>query len=301
MSDRPQTSLLTACVQCRFEADPAAAEALITQAVKDVAARGARLMLLPELHQGPYFCQREHSAVFDRAEPIPGPTTARLGELASMTGSVIVGSVFERRAPGVHHNTAVVLDADGSLAGVYRKMHIPDDPGYHEKFYFTPGDLGFAPVDTAVGRLGVLVCWDQWFPEAARLMAMAGAELLLYPTAIGWDLADDEAERRRQLDAWRTVQRGHAVANGLPLLACNRVGFEPAPSPSTPDDGIAFWGHSFACGPQGEILAAASETDPETLMVDIDLARGEAVRRIWPFFRDRRIDAYGDLLKRWRD
>jgi N-carbamoylputrescine amidase len=258
-------------------------------------------LLLPELHQTAYFCQREDTAAFDLAERIPGPTTERLSLLAAETGLVIVGSLFERRAAGVYHNTAVVLDADGSLAGVYRKMHIPDDPGYYEKFYFTPGDLGFRPVDTAVGRLGVLVCWDQWFPEAARLMAMAGAEMLLYPTAIGWDPADPEDERRRQLEAWRTVQRGHAVANGLPLLACNRVGFEPAPDATDPGDGILFWGSSFACGPQGEILAAASETAPENLFVDIDLARGEAVRRIWPFFRDRRIDAYGELLKRWRD
>ncbi|MBK1631391.1 acyltransferase [Thiohalocapsa halophila] len=259
------------------------------------------LLLLPELHQTAYFCQREDTAAFDLAETIPGPTTERLSLLAAETGLVIVGSLFERRAAGVYHNTAVVLDADGSLAGVYRKMHIPDDPGYYEKFYFTPGDLGFRPVDTAVGRLGVLVCWDQWFPEAARLMAMAGAEMLLYPTAIGWDPADDEAERRRQLEAWRTVQRGHAVANGLPLVACNRVGFEPAPDAGQAEDGILFWGSSFACGPQGEILAAASETEAEDFIVDIDLARGEAVRRIWPFFRDRRIDAYGDLLKRWRD
>jgi N-carbamoylputrescine amidase len=271
------------------------------QAVRRAAAQGCRLVLLQELHQGPYFCQREDPAVCDAAEPIPGPGTEALSAVAGELGVVVVGSLFERRAAGVHHNTAVVLDSDGSLAGVYRKMHIPDDPGYHEKFYFTPGDLGFTPVDTAVGRLGVLVCWDQWFPEAARLMALAGAELLLYPTAIGWDPADPEAERRRQLDAWRTVQRGHAIANGLPLLACNRVGFEPAPDAAEAGDGILFWGGSFACGPQGEILASASETAPEDLIVDIDLARAETVRRIWPFFRDRRIDAYGDLLRRWRD
>ncbi len=260
-----------------------------------------RLLVLPELHQSAYFCQREDPACFDLAESIPGPTTERLGALAAEYRLVIVGSLFERRAAGLYHNTAVVLDSDGSLAGVYRKMHIPDDPGYYEKFYFTPGDLGFVPVDTSVGRLGVLVCWDQWYPEAARLMSMAGAELLLYPTAIGWDPADDAAERARQLDAWRTVQRGHAVANGLPVLACNRIGFEAAPDASSPNDGIQFWGNSFACGPQGELLASASDTEPQNLVVDIDLARGEAVRRIWPFFRDRRIDAYADLLERWRD
>jgi len=271
------------------------------QAIRAAAATGSQLVLLQELHNGAYFCQRERTEVFDAAEPVPGPSTAALRDVAAALGVVIVGSLFERRAAGVYHNTAVVLDADGSLAGVYRKMHIPDDPGYYEKFYFTPGDLGFVPVDTAVGRLGVLVCWDQWFPEAARLMAMAGAELLLYPTAIGWDPTDPEDERRRQLDAWRTVQRGHAIANGLPLLACNRVGFEPAPAAADSGDGILFWGSSFACGPQGEILASASETAPECLVVDIDLGRGEAVRRLWPFFRDRRIDAYGDLLKRWRD
>lgn len=301
MPIRSQTQLRVACLQRCFEDGSAARQVQIGAALEHAAARGSRLALLPELHQGPYFCQREDTGNFAGAEVIPGPTTDRLGDLARATGLVIVGSLFERRAAGVYHNTAVVLDADGSLAGVYRKMHIPDDPGYYEKFYFTPGDLGFRPVDTAVGRLGVLVCWDQWFPEAARLMAMAGAEMLLYPTAIGWDPADDEAERRRQLDAWRTVQRGHAVANGLPLLACNRVGFEPAPDAADAEDGILFWGSSFACGPQGEMLAAASQTEPENLIVDIDLARGEAVRRIWPFFRDRRIDAYGDLLKRWRD
>ncbi len=270
-------------------------------AVRRAAAAGCRLVLLQELHNGAYFCQREDPRTFDAAEPIPGPSTEALGAAARELGVVIVASLFERRAAGLHHNTAVVLDSDGSLAGTYRKMHIPDDPGYYEKFYFTPGDLGFAPVDTAVGRLGVLVCWDQWFPEAARLMALAGADLLLYPTAIGWDPSDPEDERRRQLDAWRTVQRGHAIANGVPLLACNRVGFEPAPDAAHAHDGILFWGSSFVCGPQGELLASASETEAQDLMVDIDLERAEVVRRIWPFFRDRRIDAYGDLLRRWRD
>jgi N-carbamoylputrescine amidase len=276
-------------------------EATIAAACHSAARASCQLVVLPELHQAGYFCQREDATCFELAETVPGPTTEHLGHLAAAAGLVIIGSVFERRAAGVYHNTAVVLDSDGSLAGVYRKMHIPDDPGYYEKFYFTPGDLGFTPVDTAVGRLGALVCWDQWFPEAARLMALAGAELLLYPTAIGWDRADAEDERRRQLDAWRTVQRGHAVANGLPLIACNRVGFEPAPEATSPEDGIQFWGSSFVCGPQGEVLASASETDAEDLIVDIDLGRAESVRRIWPFFRDRRIDAYGDLLQRWRD
>jgi N-carbamoylputrescine amidase len=271
------------------------------QAARTAADAGCQLLLLQELHNGFYFCQREQVSTFDTAEPIPGPSTVALADAARETGLVIVASLFERRAAGLYHNTAVVLDSDGRLAGTYRKMHIPDDPGYYEKFYFTPGDLGFTPVDTAVGRLGVLVCWDQWFPEAARLMALAGAELLLYPTAIGWDPTDPEDERHRQQEAWRTVQRGHAVANGLPVLACNRVGFEPAPDATDPADGIAFWGSSFVCGPQGEILASASETAPETLIVDIDLARAETVRRIWPFFRDRRIDAYGELLRRWRD
>lgn len=273
----------------------------IGQAVAEAGEAGCRLILLQELHSADYFCQTEDTTRFDAAEPVPGPTTEWLGTLAAEHGLVIVGSVFERRGAGVYHNTAVVLDADGSLAGVYRKMHIPDDPGFYEKFYFTPGDLGFEPVDTAVGRLGVLVCWDQWFPEAARLMALAGAELLLYPTAIGWDRHDEAAEQARQLDAWMTVQRGHAIANGLPLLACNRVGFEPAPDAKSADDGIQFWGNSFACGPQGEILARAPADEEVLLIAEIDLARSEQVRRIWPFLRDRRIDAYQDLLKRWRD
>ena len=265
-------------------------------ACRRAAADGARLALLQELHNSGYFCQQEEVVRFELAEAVPGPTTARLGSLAAELGLVIVGSVFERRAPGLYHNTAVVLDADGRLAGSYRKMHIPDDPGFYEKFYFTPGDLGFTPVDTAVGRLGVLVCWDQWFPEAARLMALAGAEVLLYPTAIGWNPEDDAAEQQRQLDAWMTVQRGHAVANGLPLAACNRVGVEAGPG-----QGIAFWGNSFVCGPQGEVLARASANDEQTLVAEIDLHRSEQVRRIWPFLRDRRIDAYGDLVRRWRD
>jgi N-carbamoylputrescine amidase len=244
-----------------------------------------------------YFCQHEDVKRFDQAETVPGPTTGELGKLAAELNVVIVGSVFERRAPGVYHNTAVVLERDGSLAGQYRKMHIPDDPGFHEKFYFTPGDQGFAPIPTSVGVLGVLVCWDQWYPEAARLMAMHGASLLLYPTAIGWDPKDDDAEKTRQRDAWITIQRAHAVANGLPVLACNRVGLEPDPRGRTP--GIQFWGSSFVAGPQGEILAEAPTDRPAVLVTEIDRARSESVRRIWPFFRDRRIDAYGDLLKRY--
>jgi N-carbamoylputrescine amidase len=271
---------------------------VVEQRVTAAANAGAGLVLLQELHNGAYFCQHESVAEFDRAEPIPGPSTERLGQLARQHGVVIVGSLFERRAPGLFHNTAVVLERDGRLLGRYRKMHIPDDPGFLEKFYFTPGDLGFEPIDTSVGRLGVLVCWDQWYPEAARLMALAGADLLLYPTAIGWDPADDEAEKARQRQAWMLSQRAHAVANGLPVLSVNRCGFEPAPSGAS---GIQFWGSSFAAGPQGELLAEAAESKAELLLADVDLSRSEAVRRIWPFLRDRRIDAYADLLRRYRD
>ncbi|MCG5512508.1 carbon-nitrogen hydrolase [Ectothiorhodospira shaposhnikovii] len=267
--------------------------------IREAAAQGAELIILQELHTGLYFCQTEDTELFNLAEPIPGPSTQALSEVAAELGVVIVGSLFERRAPGLYHNTAVVLDSDGRLAGVYRKMHIPDDPGYYEKFYFTPGDLGFEPVDTRVGCLGVLVCWDQWFPEAARLMALAGAELLIYPTAIGWDPNDTADEQARQREAWITVQRAHAVANGIPVAACNRVGFEADPSGVTA--GSQFWGSSFVCGPQGEFLAQASDSQEQVLVVDIDKARSEAVRRIWPYLRDRRIDAYGDLLKRYRD
>ncbi len=259
---------------------------------------GAQLVVLQELHNGPYFCQTEETRFFDLAEPIPGPSCAILGALAKEYKLVIVGSLFEQRAPGLCHNTAVVFETDGRLVGRYRKMHIPDDPGYYEKFYFTPGDLGFEPVNTSVGRLGVLVCWDQWYPEAARLMALAGAELLLYPTAIGWDARDTAEEKQRQRDAWVISQRAHAVANGLPVLSCNRVGTEPDPSGSSP--GITFWGHSFIAGPQGELLAVAGES-AQTLIHTLDLQRTADVRRIWPFLRDRRIDAYADLLKRYRD
>jgi N-carbamoylputrescine amidase len=270
----------------------------IETGLREAAVKGAQLVLLQELHNGPYFCQHESVAEFDRAEEIPGPSTLRIGALAEELKLVIVASLFERRAAGLYHNTAVVFDCKKEICGKYRKMHIPDDPAFYEKFYFTPGDLGFAPIATSLGNLGVLVCWDQWYPEAARLMALAGVELLLYPTAIGWDPGDDAAEKSRQLDAWITVQRGHAIANGLPLLACNRTGIEPAPDGSR---GLQFWGSSFVAGPQGEMLAQASSDRRELLIADVDLARSESVRRIWPFLRDRRIDAYGDLLKRYRD
>jgi len=271
----------------------------IEAGLREAATAGVELVLLQELHNGPYFCQRESVEEFDQAESIPGPGTERIGQLAAELKLVIVASLFERRATGLYHNTAVVFDRSAAIAGKYRKMHIPDDPAFYEKFYFTPGDLGFEPINTSVGRLGVLVCWDQWYPEAARLMALAGADLLLYPTAIGWDPNDDQAEKDRQRDAWITVQRGHAVANGLPLLACNRTGHES--DPSGVGAGITFWGSSFVAGPQGEFLAQAETEGRALLVADIDLARSEHVRRIWPFLRDRRIDAYDDLLKRFRD
>ncbi|MCP1726695.1 N-carbamoylputrescine amidase [Natronospira proteinivora] len=292
------TELNVALIQDRDRGSVQANLQQIEAQVRKAAQQGAQLVLLQELHNSPYFCQQQDTAVFDLAEPIPGPSSERLSRLARETGTVIVGSLFERRAAGLYHNTAVVLDRDGRLAGRYRKMHIPDDPGFNEKFYFTPGDLGFEPIDTAVGRLGVLVCWDQWYPEAARLMALAGADLLLYPTAIGWSAEDDQDEQARQLDAWRTVQRGHAVANALPVLASNRVGYEAHPEPHLP--GIQFWGHSFICGPQGELLAEADET-AALIQARLDLRHNEQVRRIWPFFRDRRVDAYGDLFRRFRD
>jgi len=271
----------------------------IEAGLREAAAAGAELVLLQELHNGPYFCQHESVDEFERAETIPGPGTERIGNLAEELALVVVASLFEKRAAGLYHNTAVVFDRSATIAGRYRKMHIPDDPAFYEKFYFTPGDLGFEPVDTSVGRLGVLVCWDQWYPEAARLMALAGAELLLYPTAIGWDPADAQDEKDRQREAWITVQRGHAVANGLPLLACNRTGHEA--DASGVGAGIQFWGSSFVAGPQGELLAQAGGDARELLVVDVDMQRSEQVRRIWPFLRDRRIDAYGDLLKRFRD
>jgi N-carbamoylputrescine amidase len=259
---------------------------------------GAKLVVLQELHAGLYFCQCEDPGCFDHSESIPGPTTEIFSGVAKEFEVVIVTSLFERRAAGLYHNTAVVFERDGSIAGKYRKMHIPDDPAYYEKFYFTPGDTGFLPIETSVGKLGVLVCWDQWYPEAARLMALAGAELLVYPTAIGWEPNDDDSEKSRQKDAWVTIQRSHAVANGLPVLSVNRVGFEPGPAGT--GAGIDFWGNSFAAGPQGELLAQAGKND-EVLIIEIDKGRTETVRRIWPFLRDRRIDAYSDLLKRYRD
>ncbi|MDD5862024.1 MAG: carbon-nitrogen hydrolase [Prevotella sp.] len=267
--------------------------------ITDLAHRGAELIVLQELHNSLYFCQVEDVNNFNLAEPIPGPSTAFYGELARELNVVIVTSLFEKRAPGLYHNTAVVMERDGSIAGIYRKMHIPDDPAYYEKFYFTPGDLGFHPIDTSVGRLGVLVCWDQWYPEAARLMALQGAEILIYPTAIGYETSDTPEEQQRQREAWTTVQRGHAVANGLPVVTVNRVGFEPDPSGLT--KGIMFWGSSMVVGPQGELLYRASDNEEESIVVNIDLEHSEQVRRWWPFLRDRRIDQYGGITQRYID
>ena len=264
----------------------------LADGIADLARRGAELIVLQELHNSLYFCKTEDIDFFNLAEPIPGPSTEMFGSLASRYGVVIVASLFERRAPGLYHNTAVVLEKDGTIAGTYRKMHIPDDPGYYEKFYFTPGDLGFRPIQTSAGLLGVMVCWDQWYPEAARLMALAGAEILIYPTAIGYDSGDTSDEQQRQRGAWQTVMRGHAVANGLPVVAVNRVGNE---------DGVVFWGTSFVCGPQGEIWYEASADDEESIIVGIDMERSEQVRRWWPFLRDRRIEEYGELTRRFRD
>lgn len=271
----------------------------IADKIKALASEGAELVVLQELHNSLYFCQTENVGNFDLAEPIPGPSTDFFGNLAKELGIVIVTSLFERRAAGLYHNTAVVIERDGTIAGKYRKMHIPDDPAYYEKFYFTPGDMGFHPIDTSVGRLGVLVCWDQWYPEAARLMALQGADMLIYPTAIGYESSDTESEQQRQREAWTTVQRGHAVANGLPVVAVNRVGHEPDPSNQT--GGIEFWGSSFVAGPQGEILFRASDCEEENAVVDIDLKHSEQVRRWWPFLRDRRIDKYGDITQRFID
>ena len=267
--------------------------------IRKVADEGAQLIVLQELHNSLYFCQVEDTNIFDLAETIPGPSTGDFGALAKELGVVIVLSLFERRAPGLYHNTAVVIEKDGTIAGKYRKMHIPDDPAYYEKFYFTPGDLGFKPIETSLGKLGVLVCWDQWYPEAARLMAMAGADILIYPTAIGWESTDTEDEKNRQLGAWVISQRGHAVANGLHVVSVNRTGYEPDPSGQT--NGITFWGNSFVAGPQGEILWQASNDKEEVQIVEIDMKRSEQVRRWWPFFRDRRIDAFGDITKRFID
>ena len=294
-----------AVIQQQNTADLDANLARSMDKIREAVAQGAQLVMLQELHRSLYFCQSEDTAMFDLAETVPGPSTDALGALARELQVVIVASLFEKRATGLYHNTAVVLESDGHLAGLYRKMHIPDDPGFYEKFYFTPGDAtfnaghsGFTPIRTSVGKLGLLVCWDQWYPEAARLMALAGADLLLYPTAIGWDRSDEPEEQNRQLDAWITVQRAHAVANGLPVLVANRTGFEPGPDGA---GGIDFWGNSFVCGPQGEYLARADRDQEQTLVVDLDMARSEEVRRIWPYLRDRRVDAYQDLTKRYRD
>ncbi len=284
--------------QMRMSPDPAENLARAIGMIDAAAARGASVVCLPELFRTPYFCQTEDAGLFDLAEPVPGPTTAAVAEAARRHGVVVVASLFERRSPGVAHNTAAVIDADGSLAGVYRKMHIPDDPGYYEKYYFTPGDLGFTAIDTRAGRLGVLVCWDQWFPEAARLATLAGAELLLYPTAIGWHPAEKQTEGAAQRDAWRTVQRGHAIANGVYVAAVNRVGHE---RPARGAPGLEFWGGSFCCDPQGVVLAEAPEDREELLVVELDRERLEEVRRNWPFLRDRRIDAYGGLTRRLLD
>lgn len=270
----------------------------LKEKIRQLANDGSELIVMQELHNGLYFCQTEDTDVFDQAETIPGHSTDTFGELAKELGVVIVLSLFEKRAAGLYHNTAVVLEKDGSIAGIYRKMHIPDDPAYYEKFYFTPGDLGFNPIDTSVGRLGVLVCWDQWYPEAARMMALSGAEVLIYPTAIGWESSDSDEEKQRQLEAWITVQRGHAIANGVPVISVNRTGHETDPSGLT--NGILFWGNSFICGPQGEFIFKADENEI-THIVEIDKKRTENVRRWWPFFRDRRIDEYGELTKRWID
>jgi N-carbamoylputrescine amidase len=266
--------------------------------IREAAEANADLVVLPELHLGPYFCQNEDPSHFDLAQPIPGPTTDILSTLAKELKIVIVSTIFEKRAPGLYHNTAVVFDKDGSIAGKYRKMHIPDDPGFYEKYYFTPGDMGFTPIETSIGKLGVLICWDQWYPEAARLMALAGAELLIYPTAIGWDPEDAKEEKQRQLDAWITIQRSHAVANGIPVISCNRIGFEQAPDSTK---GIEFWGNSFIAGPQGEIITQANASEITLLNCPLDGQKSDQVRRIWPFLRDRRIDAYSDLNKRFID
>lgn len=269
------------------------------EAVTALAKDGCRIVLLQELHSTVYFCQEENTDYFDLAEPIPGPATDYFAALAKQLGIVLVTSLFEKRAAGLYHNTAVVFDGDKGMVGKYRKMHIPDDPGFYEKFYFTPGDLGFEPIQTSVGKLGVLVCWDQWYPEAARLMAMKGAEILFYPTAIGWDKNDTQDEQQRQLGAWQTIQRSHAVANSVPVVVANRVGFEP--SPIEGDPGIQFWGNSFIIGPQGEVITQADEHNETTLIADLDMQASERIKRIWPYFRDRRIDNYEDLTKRWRD
>ena len=286
-------------IQQAISPDVEANKVLLRNEIVAVAKEGAELVVLQELHNTPYFCQTENTELFNLAEPIPGPSTEFYSQVARECGVVLVTSLFERRAAGLYHNTAVVFEKDGSIAGKYRKMHIPDDPAYYEKFYFTPGDLGFEPIETSVGKLGVLVCWDQWYPEAARLMALAGADLLIYPTAIGWESTDTDEEKARQREAWITVQRGHAVANGLPVVSVNRVGHEPDPSGAT--NGILFWGSSFVAGPQGEFLYQSPSDTTDRKVIDVDMRRSENVRRWWPFLRDRRIENYGDITKRFRD
>lgn len=286
-------------VQQSVTSDSSANKERLALNIRDCVAQGAQLVVLQELHNTPYFCQVEDVNNFNLAETIPGPSTGFFGALARELHIVLVTSLFERRAAGLYHNTAVVFDTDGTVAGKYRKMHIPDDPAYYEKFYFTPGDIGFKPIQTSLGKLGVMVCWDQWYPEGARLMALQGAEMLIYPTAIGWESTDSDDEKQRQLGAWQTVMRGHAVANGLPVIAVNRVGHESDPSGQT--NGILFWGHSFVAGPQGEFIIDGSADKSENLVVDIDMERSEQVRRWWPFLRDRRIESYGDILKRFCD
>lgn len=271
----------------------------LENSIRQLKEQGAQIVVMQELHNSLYFCQVENVNNFDLAEPIPGPSTERFGKLAKELGIVIVTSLFEKRAPGLYHNTAVVIENDGTIAGKYRKMHIPDDPAYYEKFYFTPGDIGFEPIKTSVGTLGVLVCWDQWYPEAARLMALKGAEMLIYPTAIGYESSDTPEEQERQREAWTTIQRGHAVANGIPVIAVNRTGHEPDPSGQT--KGISFWGSSFVAGPQGEMIFRAPKDEDASVVLDIDIAHSEQVRRWWPFLRDRRIDRYGEITKRFID
>ncbi len=293
-----KSTLIVSAIQQTCNEDRQTNLAFSILKIREAAEANADLVVLPELHLGPYFCQNEDPSHFDLAQPIPGPTTDILSTLAKELKIVIVSTIFEKRAPGLYHNTAVVFDKDGSIAGKYRKMHIPDDPGFYEKYYFTPGDMGFTPIETSIGKLGVLICWDQWYPEAARLMALAGAELLIYPTAIGWDPEDAKEEKQRQLDAWITIQRSHAVANGIPVISCNRVGFEQAPDSTK---GIEFWGNSFIAGPQGEIITQANASEITLLNCPLDGQKSDQVRRIWPFLRDRRIDAYSDLNKRFID
>jgi N-carbamoylputrescine amidase len=293
-----KSTLIVSAIQQTCNEDRQTNLAFSILKIREAAEANADLVVLPELHLGPYFCQNEDPSHFDLAQPIPGPTTDILSTLAKELKIVIVSTIFEKRAPGLYHNTAVVFDKDGSIAGKYRKMHIPDDPGFYEKYYFTPGDMGFTPIETSIGKLGVLICWDQWYPEAARLMALAGAELLIYPTAIGWDPEDAKEEKQRQLDAWITIQRSHAVANGIPVISCNRIGFEQAPDSTK---GIEFWGNSFIAGPQGEIITQANASEITLLNCPLDGQKSDQVRRIWPFLRDRRIDAYSDLNKRFID